>query len=33
MKETKEYDAKSVELAFYIDIDLGEGVKVNYEKV
>lgn len=34
IKETKDYDAKIAHLAlFRIDIDLDDGVKVNYEKV
>lgn len=34
IKETKDYDAKIAHLAFSrIDIDLDDGVKVNYEKV
>ena len=34
LKETKEYDAKVAHLALSrIDIDLDDGVKVNYEKV
>lgn len=34
IKETKEYDAKIAHLAFSrIDIDLDDGIKVNYEKV
>ena len=34
LKETKEYDAKAAHLALSrIDIDLDDGVKVNYEKV
>ena len=34
IKETKDYDAKIAHLALSrIDIDLDDGVKVNYEKV
>ena len=34
LKETKDYDAKIAHLALArIDIDLDDGVKVNYEKV
>lgn len=34
LKETKEYDEKIAHIALsYIDIDLDDGVKVNYEKV
>ena len=34
IKETKDYDAKVAHLALSrIDIDLDDGVKVNYEKV
>ena len=34
LKETKEYDEKIAHLALSrIDIDLDDGVKVNYEKV
>ena len=34
LKETKEYDAKIAHIALSrIDIDLDDGVKVNYEKV
>ncbi|MEI3266271.1 MAG: hypothetical protein V8R85_03705 [Frisingicoccus sp.] len=34
MKETKDYDVKLAHIALSrIDIDLDDGVKVNYEKV
>ena len=34
LKETKDYDAKLAHIALSrIDIDLDDGVKVNYEKV